>query len=266
MSDSITAQSASKVVEKVSNKPEGEGSDEDNETLQLAIKLSKAMIKEEKPNKPKEQQKIIITSEISLKDADYMQQEGDFSLDNLVKELESTLAKGHYKDEHIFNKVQWLIEHYDGNEEDYNKYAIKLDENQYTRNLIKKTPYFTLMLLMWPPNISSPIHDHGSSECWLRVIKGSLEERFYEKPAQESSAIKLRFSQVHKANAVCFINDEQGLHSINNPLDDKWAVSLHCYVPGYEACNAYFDKKNAGKGKKKCKLTFTSIDGQLINQ
>ena len=91
-----------------------------------------------------------------------------------------------------------------------------------------------------------------------------MEEKFYEIP-DKNSEIKLRFKKVQKAGAVCFINDNQGLHSIVNPLDDVWSVSLHAYVPGYIECNAYFDQKNSSKVKK-CKLAFTSIDGQkLVN-
>merc|ERR1719471_1136930 len=226
-----------------------EGNQSDNETLQLALKLSKALAPPSKHD---------------ANSSKFANIEASFSLENLIKEVEDTLSKGHYTEKHIFDKVQMLMEHYDASTKDYQQYAIKLDENQYTRNLIRNSEYFTLMLLCWPPNIASPIHDHGGSECWLRVVKGHLEEAFYEIP-QRKSAIKLRFKQVHKAGGVCFINDDQGLHSVSNPLNNEWAISLHCYVPGYVECNAYFDKKNSDK-KKSCKLSFTSIDGKkLVN-
>ena len=77
------------------------------------------------------------------------------TLNKLVQELENVLSKGHYKDAHIFNAVQSLIENYDPSTNDFQKYAIKAKEHKYTRNLIKKSKYFTLMLLCWPPNIAS---------------------------------------------------------------------------------------------------------------
>jgi len=66
-----------------------------------------------------------------------------------------------------------------------NTNAIKFYDKKYGRNLIAQTKLFTLMLLTWPPDVKSPIHDHGGSECWLRVIKGQVEEHFYEKPQDD---------------------------------------------------------------------------------
>eukprot|EP01084_Bolivina_argentea_P278474 475751_1 len=260
MTDSIQAPKARSEKDISTDQSEGsEGYDSENETLQLALKLSKTTIKTNKDDNEGYKKTMIISPNI-ITENEFCNIEASFSLDNLVNELDNTLSSGHYKEKHIFNKVQMLMENYDATTDDYEKYAMQLDENQYTRNLIKKSDYFTLMLLVWPPSIASPIHDHGGSECWLRVIKGELEERFYEKPEKQKSEIKLRFSKVHKAKAVCFIDDNQGLHAISNPLEDTWCMSLHCYVPGYEECHAFFDQKNSGN-KKKCKLTFTSING-----
>eukprot|EP00485_Elphidium_margaritaceum_P005514 CAMPEP_0202708646 /NCGR_PEP_ID=MMETSP1385-20130828/20812_1 /ASSEMBLY_ACC=CAM_ASM_000861 /TAXON_ID=933848 /ORGANISM="Elphidium margaritaceum" /LENGTH=246 /DNA_ID=CAMNT_0049367679 /DNA_START=79 /DNA_END=819 /DNA_ORIENTATION=+ len=224
----------------------GEGVEDDNQTLQLAIEQSKIKLVSQPPS----------LNAIAI--------EAHFSMEHLVNELEQTLAAGHYKQPPIFNKVQMLMEHYDSSTLDYQKYALRSGGNMYTRNLVKKTPYFTLMVLVWPPSITSPIHDHGGSECWLRVVSGSLEERFYETPECVDSKLRMRFAQVHASPAVCFINDEQGLHAIANPSDSEWAISLHCYVPGYEECHAFFDKNNAQKGKKCCKLAFNSVDGVML--
>ena len=272
--------------------------DDENETLQLALALSKAIVDNaegtitegdsETTNNvmalQKQIEKQLVTKEgnglnqmavkkevqlfkpmTTKKDQvnAYANIEASFSLENLVHELESTLSKGHYKEKHIFDKVQMLMEHYDADPDDYQKYAVKLGKDRYTRNLIKKSPYFTLMLLCWPPAICSPIHDHGGSECWLRVCSGGLEERFYNLPEHEDAELKLRFSQQVKRGGVCFINDDQGLHSISNPTDE-WAISLHCYVPGYLSCNAYLDEKCASNGKKECQLSFTTVDGVMV--
>jgi len=268
--------------------------DEENETLQLALALSKAIAdhtegtitegdsgttskvveaqkqseKEpvEKEGNDLNKKTIELFKPMAIqKDEvnEYANIEASFSLENLVHELESTLSKGHYKEKHIFDKVQMLMEHYDADPDDYQKYAVKLGKDRYTRNLVKDSPYFTLMLLCWPGAICSPIHDHGGSECWLRVCSGTLEERFYDLPEHEDAELKLRFSQQHKGGGVCFINDDQGLHSISNPTED-WAISLHCYVPGYISCNAFLDEKCASNGKKECQLSFTTVDGVMV--
>ena len=95
------------------------------------------------------------------------------------------------------------------------------------------------MLLVWPENTLSPIHDHGGSECWLRVIDGPLVEKFYELPESTDKPgcpLKLKFSKSCDSGGVCFINDNRGLHAIGNESKDKIGVSLHCYVPGLYVC------------------------------
>jgi len=263
MSDSVQV----KVVSEPQQVEGQEGSDSENETLQLALKLSKALVDDEKEKSVKTQaegtkKQELVACKPSPLSGKFANIGASVSLDLLVAELESTLSRGHYKEQRIFNRVQMLMERYDAAPEEYSKYALRLDEGQYTRNLIRKSPYFTLMLLVWPPAITSPIHDHGGSECWLRVVSASLEERFYDKPDGHSE-IRMRFRKECRAGGVCFINDEQGLHAIRNPSEKEWAVSLHCYVPGYLECNAFFDEKNADRGKKSCRLTFTSVDGVL---
>jgi len=264
MSDSVQVQAASE-----SHEAEGqEGNDSENETLQLALAISKALDDDEKQNQQEKVKENTLKkdSQIVSKVRKPIAIEASVCLDALVNALESTLSRGHYKEQHIFDAVQLLMQNYDGAAKDYAKYAHRVDEGQYTRNLICDSQYFTLMLLVWPPLITSPIHDHGGSECWMRVVSAQLEERFYEQPEEAESAIRLRFQQRHRANSVCFINDEQGLHAIHNPNEKEWAVSLHCYVPGYVSCNAYFDEKNAIRGKKACRLTFTSVDGVKVQK
>jgi cysteine dioxygenase len=38
---------------------------------------------------------------------------------------------------------------------------------------------FSLMLLCWNPGKFSPIHDHPSDGCWLRVLEGAVQEVRY---------------------------------------------------------------------------------------
>ena len=178
----------------------------------------------------------------------------------LIPRLVETLSKGSHKEKHIFDAVQKLVESYDPSLGDWKKYEI-WDKDRYTRNLIAQTKYFKLMLLCWPAKIKSPIHDHGNSECWLKVVTGALEENFYELP-EKGKPLKKRFSKVQKAGSVCFINDNIGLHSIGNPTN-KGSISLHCYVPGYDSCHAFFDEKNPDK-KSKCYMSFTSINGKKV--
>ena len=40
----------------------------------------------------------------------------------------------------------------------------------YTRNCIVQNEKFELILLCWEQGQSTPIHDHGGEECWVKVI------------------------------------------------------------------------------------------------
>ena len=61
-----------------------------------------------------------------------------------------------------------------------NQYTFVDPNKHYTRNLIatdNKT--YTLLLLCWNPNHSSPIHDHPCDGCWMKVVQGNIREQRY---------------------------------------------------------------------------------------
>ncbi|ETO13443.1 hypothetical protein RFI_23932, partial [Reticulomyxa filosa] len=121
---------------------------------------------------------------------------GGLHFRELVPALHKSLSQGDYHEKAIMSEVQSLMERYDEKFGDWQRFALmEEEEGKYSRNLITRNKYFTLI----------PIHDHGGSECWLRVVQGTLEERFYEKP-QDSGPLVRKFVTEHKSPAVCFIN------------------------------------------------------------
>jgi len=184
-------------------------------------------------------------------------------LRELVPALHKRLSKGDYHEKTIMNELQSLLERYDEKFGDWKRFALaEEDPTKYSRNLIARNSHFTLMLLCWPPNSGSPIHNHGGSECWLRVVQGTLEERLYEKPEEKSPLVRKAVTK-HTSPGVCFINDGMGLHAVANPSKTEMAVSLHCYVPGFDVCTGYVDEECSDK-KKQCPMKFTSIDGVRV--
>lgn len=87
--------------------------------------------------------------------------------------------------------------------------------------------------LCWSAGSASPVHSHGGSQCFIKVLEGSLHERTFAFPEEGSIGTPLRHlkSGVVSAGSVSFLNDEIGLHDVT--VHER-AMSLHVYVPGYE--------------------------------
>ncbi|XP_023950013.2 cysteine dioxygenase type 1 [Bicyclus anynana] len=66
-----------------------------------------------------------------------------------------------------------------------------------------------------------------------------------------------------EVNDVCYINDAQGLHRMENPSHVDGAVSLHLYCPPFDSCRV-FDSRT-GKSNE-VKVTFWSMYGKKIKR
>jgi cysteine dioxygenase len=127
----------------------------------------------------------------------------------------------------------------------------KKNPEKYTRNLIcKEGNKYALILICWAPNSISPIHDH-ESECCFKIISGSLHEYTYE--INNNKLIKSSES-IYNNGEIGHINDDKGVHSMEN-LSDDYSLSLHLYIPANLEATVYLDINNAKKNKKS-KMTF----------
>jgi len=78
---------------------------------------------------------------------------------------------------------------------------LQFDRQNYCRNFVLHTPTIQVLVLCWSPGQASKIHDHGKSDCGLRVLSGSATETIYqgtldectptEKTALEPGAIRV---------------------------------------------------------------------------
>jgi cysteine dioxygenase len=184
--------------------------------------------------------------------------------------------------------VNHLMLSYQSNPSEWRKFA-KFDRYRYTRNLVDAgNDKFNLMILCWGEGHASAIHDHADAHCFLKVLKGSLTETRYSWPRSETDpnndSIKNGEPQIWNSfeeelekygenyqaltelgrstayeNDVCYINDNIGLHRVENSSNTDVAVSLHLYCPPFNACNIF----NQRTGKKtKCPVTFWSKFGE----
>ena len=87
--------------------------------------------------------------------------------------------------------------------------------------------------LCWSAGSASPVHSHGGSQCFIKVLEGSLHERVFAFPplGTAGSPLELTRSSDFPTGSVSFLNDDIGLHDIS--VRER-AISLHVYIPSYD--------------------------------
>ncbi|KAJ2997382.1 hypothetical protein HDV02_005579 [Globomyces sp. JEL0801] len=172
-------------------------------------------------------------------------------------------------------RIQELLKAYQSNPEEWKQYAMKNEAGgtKYTRNLVDDgNGKFNLMILVWDPNVASPIHDHANSHCLVKVLDGKLTESLYEMPSGEGrrdskldmceKPLPLIKSSEYSVDQVSYMHDKLGLHSISNKTASH-SVSLHLYSPPYEYCNTFCPVTSEVRKSTKC--TFYSVNGKRNN-
>ena len=86
--------------------------------------------------------------------------------------------------------------------------------------------------------LTSPIHDHSGSNCWVKVLKGELEEVVYQLD-EDGVTVKNAQSSKYSPDGVTYISDQLGVHRMGNATSSDVAVSLHVYSPPYHECHIF---------------------------
>jgi predicted metal-dependent enzyme (double-stranded beta helix superfamily) len=102
----------------------------------------------------------------------------------------------------------------------------------YGRNRVFICPQdkFSVLAMVWPAGVTTPIHDHRDW-CAVGVYENLIEETYYS-PASEAAdcvtAVPDRTVR-HQPGAISHLPvDAPNIHSIHNPTD-KVAISIHVY-------------------------------------
>ena len=53
---------------------------------------------------------------------------------------------------------------------------VNFRRDKYTRNLVRRTELFDVIVLCWQPGQMTPIHNHSGQRGWVRVLRGQMEE------------------------------------------------------------------------------------------
>ncbi|XP_061391356.1 cysteine dioxygenase type 1 [Musca vetustissima] len=196
------------------------------------------------------------------------------TLNDLIAALHQEFATNYVNIE----MVNHIMLSYKSNPKEWKKFA-KFDRYKYTRNLVDAgNGKFNLMILCWGEGHGSTIHDHSDSHCFMKMLKGELTETRYTWPENTTAedhldaipedgefeyhdALQVIGQRTMGLNDVAYINDNLGLHRVENPSHSDTAVSLHLYCPPFDTCSMF--EKTTGK-RLKCNITFWSKYGQKV--
>ena len=145
------------------------------------------------------------------------------------------------------NDLVNLMSIYTSKAEHWQQYAFADSSRNYTRNLVDEgNGKSNLLVVVWNPGKSSPIHDHADAHCVMKILQGSLKETIYlVADGQHQSPPEVVKESTFKRDEVTYISDQIGLHKISNASDTEVAVSLHLYTPPHAANFGFnlFDEK-----------------------
>lgn len=170
------------------------------------------------------------------------------SVQELIKLLDSS-SKDEYKA--LGKNITIPVQDFD----DY----LYFEEDSYTRNCIKRTNDYELILLCWEKGQDTPIHCHNNQECWVHVVKGKFhEQRFVE----EDGELEMDHEMDLFEEGISYMNDDMGYHSLENFAKGR-AVSLHLYMDPIDECNVYDEDKEEFELKE---LEYHSYAGVLVEE
>ncbi|KAG9326075.1 hypothetical protein KVV02_002763 [Mortierella alpina] len=206
------------------------------------------------------------------------------SLDELVKLLHAELGANGLDSEDVdVDRVKALMTNYVSNKDDWKKYA-HFDKNRYTRNLVDDgNGKFNLMILAWPENVGSAIHDHAGAHCIMKILDGELQETLYNWPDKvqhetdhadsgmgsdhsdtedKTTPMTVKKVTVLHRDECAYMSDQLGLHRVSNPLKTMGSLSLHLYTPPYETCKTFNERSSKARSSGKC--VYYSANGQKL--
>ncbi|XP_033220348.1 cysteine dioxygenase type 1 isoform X2 [Belonocnema kinseyi] len=188
-----------------------------------------------------------------------------------LKEVIQHLNEAFKSDNVNIDRVKDIMAAYRSNPQEWKKYA-KFDRYRYTRNLVDEgNGRFNLIALCWGEGHGSAIHDHADAHCVMKILQGELCETTYAWPARKKDGdcseapqeLRVIGKTTFGLNDVAYINDNIGLHRVENSSTVNPAVSLHLYSPPFSSCSVF--NKQTGQSSP-CKVTFWSKYGEHRNR
>ena len=168
-----------------------------------------------------------------------------------VESLEELIEKLDHSDSFNLGKV---IKQMNIPLSDFETFA-SWDKEGYTRNCIRRTNEYELILLCWKKGDATPIHGHGGQRCWVYQIEGQLTEIRYDKN-DSGHLIEIDRKLLTPGN-LTFMNNSMGYHKLNNETNGR-AMTLHIYVSPITSCKVFNDNKKDFELKE---MEYDTING-----
>mmetsp|Transcript_4436 Transcript_4436/g.5668 ORF Transcript_4436/g.5668 Transcript_4436/m.5668 type:complete len:235 (-) Transcript_4436:154-858(-) len=175
----------------------------------------------------------------------------DLTLEEFVIALPETIRKQEKKNErdkqHGEELISALFRRLILDKDEWERFSHFDPSRKYTRNLISTdSETYTLLLLCWNPNCSSPIHDHPCNGCWMRVCEGTVAESRFVKDDDTDKLVCSHYG-LYSDGAMAYIEDSMGYHKMENPSQNVPAVTLHLYSPPFQNCKIWLNPEKASK-------------------
>ena len=156
--------------------------------------------------------------------------------------------------------VPALLEAYTRDHSDWELYRLFV-EGKYTRNLVRRTEDYELLVLCWGAGQESPIHNHMGQRCWMSIVEGEVEEVHFKRQEDGAGPLIEGPTRRFERGQCAFINDDIALHLVRG-ADGKAAASLHVYSKPYDVCLVY-DRETGVESAKP--LKYDSVEGALLS-
>lgn len=125
---------------------------------------------------------------------------------------------------------------------------VEFDDVNYKRNVMYRDENLEILMLCWKPGQVTPVHDHPSHGCLVRVLEGEMfesmfhlgvnydkagfkEKQHYYDQGYPDGSLKVMKTRRLGPGAVSFLEGDRGVHRLQNPTTDRPALSLHMYAP-----------------------------------
>lgn len=188
--------------------------------------------------------------EHSLKKHDSKELKGRFSLQMLLEEIQKKTYRP--------TELSGLLKEFSFLIKDLQPY-MHFSQTSYTRNLIFSDEQLEIMLICWPPESLTKIHDHPYSHAWVLGLLGQVDEMTYQ-ISTPSSYPQLKRTQTITAGRLSYLNDQMGVHQLSTKGRSSDAVTLHCYSPPILSCYHYDSESSQ---RKKAHMSFYSEYGRV---
>lgn len=133
-------------------------------------------------------------------------------------------------------RVQQLLDDTNLKLEDVREF-VDFEETNYRRNLVTTGPWYEVLVICWRSGQRSPIHNHATSTCGLKVLEGVCSETIFSRSA--CGQVVARSTHELSAGHVCASQDDD-THQVSNlePLGHD-LVTLHLYSPPLRAMKKF---------------------------